>query len=97
MKRLKTLVLSLVLVLGAIQPALASYKGTPDNTNDRIVPLMSRVDDLNANGSGFLYSSRIVLTSGIPHLHLVMANESISNHFWQLENLIQISRALVRA
>lgn len=64
MKRAKTLVLSLVLVLGATQPALASYRGTPDNTNDRIVPLMSRVDDLNANGSGFLYSSRIVLTSG---------------------------------
>jgi hypothetical protein len=66
MKRAKALVLalSLLLVVGATQPALASYKGTPDNTNDRIVPLMSRVNDLNANGSGFLYSSRIVLTSG---------------------------------
>ncbi len=56
--------LSLVLVIGAAQPALASYKGAPDNTNDRIVPLMTTVNDLNSNGSGFLYSSRIVLTSG---------------------------------
>ena len=64
MKRAQTLLLSVALVIGATQPALASYKGAPDNTNDRVVPLMSRVNDLNSNGSGFLYSSRIVFTSG---------------------------------
>jgi hypothetical protein len=64
MKRAQAVMLSLVLVIGAAQPALASYKGAPDNTNDRIVPLMTTVNDLNSNGSGFLYSSRIVLTSG---------------------------------
>ena len=45
-------------------PAFASYNGKPDNTNKRIVPLLSNPNDLNSNGSGFLYSSRIVLTSG---------------------------------
>jgi hypothetical protein len=64
MKRAQALLLSVALVIGATQPALASYKGAPDNTNDRIVPLMTTANDLNANGSGFLYSSRIVLTSG---------------------------------
>jgi hypothetical protein len=64
MKRAQTLLLSVALVIGATQPALASYKGAPDNTNDRIVPLMTTLNDLNSNGSGFLYSSRIVFTSG---------------------------------
>ena len=42
----------------------ASYESAPDYSNDRVVPLMSSPSDLNSNGSGFLYSSRIVFTSG---------------------------------
>jgi len=42
----------------------ASYESAPDFSNDRVVPLMSSPNDLNSNGSGFLYSSRIVFTSG---------------------------------
>lgn len=56
--------LAVVLVFGVHQPAPASLQGTPDYTNDRIVPLMSSPNELISNGSGFLYSSRIVLTSG---------------------------------
>lgn len=57
-----TLAASLLICSPQIAPA--SLQGTPDFTNDRIVPLMSAPNDLNSNGSGFLYSSRIVLTSG---------------------------------
>lgn len=56
--------LSLLMLVALSQPLQASYEGTPDFTNDRVVPLMSSPSDLNANGSGFLYSSRIVFTSG---------------------------------
>ena len=42
----------------------ASYESVPDYSNGRVVPLMSSPNDLNSNGSGFLYSSRIVFTSG---------------------------------
>ena len=42
----------------------ASYESAPDYSNGRVVPLMSSPNDLNSNGSGFLYSSRIVFTSG---------------------------------
>jgi hypothetical protein len=56
--------LLLIIIFAAVsQPALGSYEGTPDFTNDRIVPLMSSPTDLNSSGSGFLYSSRIVFTS----------------------------------
>jgi hypothetical protein len=64
MKKTKSLMLAVVLICVANQPALASLNGTPDSSNDRIVPLMTTPTDLNSNGSGFLYSSRIVLTSG---------------------------------
>jgi hypothetical protein len=55
--------LSLIMLVALSQPVQASYEGVPDYTNDRIVPLMSSPTDLNSNGSGFLYSSRIVFTS----------------------------------
>lgn len=61
---LRVTFLALTIVIGTIQQAPASLQGTADFTNERIVPLMSASNDLNANGSGFLYSSRIVLTSG---------------------------------
>lgn len=57
-------VAALILLMSSVQFAFASLEGKPDFTNDRIVPLMTNPSDLNANGSGFLYSSRIVLTSG---------------------------------
>lgn len=56
--------LAALLFVSSTQVALASLQGTPDFSNNRIVPLMTSPDDLNSNGSGFLYSSRIVLTSG---------------------------------
>jgi hypothetical protein len=55
--------LSLIMLVALSQPLHASYEGVPDYTNDRVVPLMSSPNDLNSNGSGFLYSSRIVFTS----------------------------------
>jgi hypothetical protein len=55
--------LSLIMLVALSQPVQASYEGVPDYTNDRVVPLMSSPTDLNSNGSGFLYSSRIVFTS----------------------------------
>jgi hypothetical protein len=45
------------------QAGFASFQGIPDFTNERVVPIMSNANDLSAGGSGFLYSSRIVLTS----------------------------------
>lgn len=51
------------MVVAPSRVADASYEGTPDFTNDRVVPLMTSSTDLNANGSGFLYSPRIVFTS----------------------------------
>jgi hypothetical protein len=55
---------STALALLVAQPAPASLRGIPDFSNNRIVPLMTSPNDLNSRGSGFLYSSRIVLTSG---------------------------------
>jgi len=55
---------STALALLVAQPAPASLQGIPDFSNNRIVPLMTSPNDLNSRGSGFLYSSRIVLTSG---------------------------------
>jgi hypothetical protein len=54
---------SSLMLIALSQPVQASYEGTPDFTNDRVVPLMSSPTDLSSNGSGFLYSSRIVFTS----------------------------------
>ena len=56
-------VVSSLMLIALSQPVQASYEGSPDFTNDRVVPLMSSPTDLNSNGSGFLYSSRIVFTS----------------------------------
>ena len=56
--------LALIMLVALSQPLHASYEGVPDFTNDRVVPLMVSPTDLNSNGSGFLYSSRIVFTSG---------------------------------
>lgn len=47
----------------SMAPSEASLEGAIDYSNDRIVPLFSRPDLIDAQGSGFLYSSRIVLTS----------------------------------
>ena len=60
-KKITFLLIIIIVALG--HPARGSYEGTPDFTNDRIVPLMSSPTDLNSSGSGFLYSSRIVFTS----------------------------------
>ena len=52
-------------VLVALFPAAssASYGGTVDYTNDRIVPMFNNIDSPFPNWSGFLYSSRIVFTA----------------------------------
>ena len=55
--------ISSLMLISLSQPIHASYEGTPDFTNDRVVPLMSSPTDLTSNGSGFLYSPRIVFTS----------------------------------
>ena len=63
--RKRIVILSMMMV--AVVPthvADASYESAPDYSNGRVVPLMSSPNDLNSNGSGFLYSSRIVFTSG---------------------------------
>ena len=63
--RKRIVILSMMMV--AFVPthvADASYESAPDYSNGRVVPLMSSPNDLNSNGSGFLYSSRIVFTSG---------------------------------
>ena len=44
-------------------PVQASLPGIEDYTNERIVPLMITPTSARADGSGFLYSSRIVFTS----------------------------------
>jgi hypothetical protein len=63
-KRLRLVAGFTALILtSSSQIAFASLQGTPDFTNERVVPLMASPNDLNAGGSGFLYSSRIVLTS----------------------------------
>ncbi len=59
----KVLAAAIAIAIGLTQPAIASLPGTVDYTNDRAVPLMTTPNDLNANGSGFLYSPRIVFTS----------------------------------
>lgn len=67
MRRVYALTIYLLLAIFTLSSqnySQASYEGSPDFTNDRIVPLMSSPTDLNSNGSGFLYSSRIVFTSG---------------------------------
>jgi len=65
MRSPRPLIVSLVL-LGlsfAFTPAQASLPGTEDYTNERIVPLLISPSSAKADGSGFLYSSRIVFTS----------------------------------
>jgi len=47
----------------ASTPAQASLPGIEDYTNERIVPLLISPTSAKADGSGFLYSSRIVFTS----------------------------------
>ena len=58
----KVLIAVAALVLSAF-PAQASLPGTEDYTNERIVPLLVFPTSPRADGSGFLYSSRIVFTS----------------------------------
>lgn len=65
MRSPRFLTVSLVL-LGlsfASLPAQASLPGIEDYTNERIVPLLVSPTSARADGSGFLYSSRIVFTS----------------------------------
>lgn len=58
----KVLMAVAALVLSAL-PAQASLPGIEDFTNERIVPLLIYPTSARADGSGFLYSSRIVFTS----------------------------------
>ena len=62
-RRVRVMAVVIALAFGFTQPAIASLTGTIDYTNDRAVPLMTSTSDLNSNGSGFLYSPRIVFTS----------------------------------
>ena len=56
--------LGLVIALAfSMAPSEASLDGAIDYSNDRIVPLFTNPDWIDAQGSGFLYSSRIVLTA----------------------------------
>ena len=57
--------MSIVLLglLFAPTPAQASLPGIEDYTNERIVPLLISPTSAKADGSGFLYSPRIVFTS----------------------------------
>ena len=54
--------ISLALLFSSF-PAQASLPGIEDYTNERIVPLLNSPTSARADGSGFLYSSRIVFTS----------------------------------
>ena len=66
MKRIGVSILLVVtLVVSALTPfsAQASLPGIEDYTNERIVPLLISPTSARADGSGFLYSSRIVFTS----------------------------------
>ena len=66
MKRVGVSILLVVsLVAIALPPfsAHASLPGIEDYTNERIVPLLISPTSAGADGSGFLYSSRIVFTS----------------------------------
>ena len=59
-----TFIFAMLYLLLYSNTSYASYESAPDYSNGRVVPLMSSPNDLNSNGSGFLYSSRIVFTSG---------------------------------
>ena len=59
-----TFIFAMLCLLLYSNTSYASYESAPDYSNGRVVPLMSSPNDLNSNGSGFLYSSRIVFTSG---------------------------------
>ena len=59
-----TFIFAMLCLLLLSNSSFASYESSPDFSNGRVVPLMSSPNDLNSNGSGFLYSSRIVFTSG---------------------------------
>ena len=61
--RLVTVPLVLLGLSFASIPAQASLPGIEDYTNERIVPLLISPTSAKADGSGFLYSSRIVFTS----------------------------------
>ncbi len=61
--RLVTVPLVLLGLSFASTPAQASLPGIEDYTNERIVPLLISPTSAKADGSGFLYSSRIVFTS----------------------------------
>ncbi len=58
----KVLIAVAALALSAF-PAQASLPGIEDYTNERIVPLLQTPTSARSDGSGFLYSSRIVFTS----------------------------------
>ena len=58
----KVLIAVAALALSAF-PAQASLPGIEDYTNERIVPLLISPTSARSDGSGFLYSSRIVFTS----------------------------------
>lgn len=58
----KVLTTVAALLLSAV-PAQASLPGIEDYTNERIVPLLITPTSARSDGSGFLYSSRIVFTS----------------------------------
>ena len=59
-----TFISALLCLLLFNKSSYASYQSAPDFSNTRVVPLMNSPSELSANGSGFLYSSRIVFTSG---------------------------------
>jgi hypothetical protein len=56
-------VVSSLMLIALSQPVQASLPGIEDYTNERIVPLLISPTSARADGSGFLYSPRIVFTS----------------------------------
>jgi hypothetical protein len=62
-RTLSVMIASTLLI--ALFPAAskASYGGTVDYSNDRIVPMFGNLNSPSPNWSGFLYSSRIVFTA----------------------------------
>ena len=61
---LRSIAVISTLALVAPHPAVASLNGSVDYSNPRIVPFLTSMTTDAPAGSGFLYSSRIVLTAG---------------------------------
>ena len=63
--KLRAAAVAILLCLTTAAPqAVASYNGTIDYSNSRIVPIFHQVNSPYPNYSGYIYSSRIIFTAG---------------------------------